>query len=475
MDEVQNTKKHDQESIPADGQATVTVNPDGLSAEIVLVPPEPGGRLVTEDVIRAALAVKKVVAGIDEQAVQRLASSPLYHQLIPIAKGLAPVHGVNAVINQLIRTENDTRPKELPDGSVDYKDLGIIHSVHQGDVLCEKIPATQGTPGFNVYGAALAAKPGKDAPLPGGKNTVISDDKLKLIAACDGHADVVNRKIQVLNSFTVPGNVCNATGNISFLGHVVVEGNVLTGFMIQATGNVNVNGTVEGAQIVAGGNITLKEGINGSGKGLVQAGGYIKTKYIQSGTVQAGGDIETSFILHSTVQSGGSVRVVGSKGTIVGGRVVAMKSIEAMLIGGRSSYVPTTLEVGNDPVIMARSREIPRELDSNKRDAAALLRAINLLAEYKKAGKITPDKLESLQRAISTYQALSQTALELEEELRVIQETLAASGSGSVNIAGTAYPGVRIVIGSESMILENKYDHCSFIRSENGLHMVPLR
>ncbi|MDR0292695.1 MAG: FapA family protein, partial [Oscillospiraceae bacterium] len=214
---------------------------------------------------------------------------------------------------------------------------------------------------------------------------------------------------------------------------------------------------------------------NGFGKGLVQAGGYIKSKYIQSGSVQATGDIETSFILHSTVQSGGSVVLLGSRGTIVGGRVVAMQKISTTLTGGRSSYVPTTLEVGNDPRVTARSREIPQELEANKRDAAALLRAINLLSEHKKAGRITPDKLEALQRAITTYQTLTQNAADLEDELQSMQEILSASGFGSVNISGTAYPGVKIVIGSEAFLLESKYDHCSFARTENGIQMVPLR
>jgi hypothetical protein len=232
---------------------------------------------------------------------------------------------------------------------------------------------------------------------------------------------------------------------------------------------------VEGAEIIAGGNITIKEGVNGSGKGFVKAGGYIKTKYIQSGNVQASGDIEASFILHSEVHSGGSIALVGSKGTIVGGHLTAMQAITTLIAGSRNSYVSTMLEVGNDPIILARGREIPEKLISNKRDAAALLRAINLLAEHKKAGRITPDKLEALQRSITTYQTLTQDAADLEEELAEIQEVIAASGFGSVNIAGTAYPGTIIIIGSDRMPIEDKYDRCSFVRKDQGIEMVPLR
>ncbi|MDR0293329.1 MAG: FapA family protein, partial [Oscillospiraceae bacterium] len=254
--------------VPMDAQLTVTVSPDGMRAELFISPPEPGGNPPDENRIRGALSEKKITAGIDEARLRQLAVSPVYNIAFPIAAGTPAVNGENAVVKTLIHTESDIRPKELPDGSVDYKDLGIIHTVVKGDVLCEKTPPTPGTPGVNVYGAALPPRPGKDAPLPAGKNTVISDDKLRLMAACDGHADLVGRKIQVLNTFTVRGNVSNATGNINFLGHVLVDGSVLTGFIVQATGNISVNGTVEGAKIIAGGNIIGKEGTNGSGQGL---------------------------------------------------------------------------------------------------------------------------------------------------------------------------------------------------------------
>jgi hypothetical protein len=451
------------------------VSLDSMRADISIKPPDDGGSPVTERMIRDALAGKKISVGIDEALIRQLAAKPVYHVDMKIAEGVPPVHGENAVINPLVRTEKDIRPKEMEDGTVDYKDLGIVQTVRKDDVLCEKIPATQGEPGMNVYGAAISARPGKDIPLPAGKNTVPSADKLQLLAACDGHADIVNRKIQVLNTFTVSGNVSNSTGNINYLGNVVVDGSVLTGFAVQATGNITINGTVEGADIDAGGNIIIKEGVNGFSKGSVKAGGFIKTKYIQSGIVQAGGNIEAAFILHSKVQSGGNIFLLGARGTLVGGEVSAMKSINTMLAGGRNSYVYTQIEVGNDPAVLARSREIPKELDANKRDSATILRAIRLLSEHKKAGRLTPDKLESLQRAIDTYQRLTEHVAELEAEMEEISEVIASAGYGALNISGTVYPGVRVIIGPENMMVENKYDHCSFVRDDKGVQMVPLR
>jgi hypothetical protein len=463
------------ENVPVDSVVTVTVSHDSMSAVVSLTPPENGGKQASEGMIREALANRRITNGVSEDLIRQLLLAPVYHTEMKIAEGLQPVHGENAYVNILIRTEKDIRPKELPDGSVDYKDLGVIQLVTKDDVLCEKVPATPGTPGVNIYGSPIAARPGKDMPLPAGKNTLMSEDKLRLLAACDGHADIINRKIQILNTFTVHGNVSNSTGNVNFLGNILVEGNVLTGFEVTATGNITINGTVEGAIISAGGNIIIKEGINGFGKGEVKADGYIKSKYIQSGTVQAGGDIEASFILHSKVRCGGSIMLVGTRGTIVGGHVTALKSVTALMAGGRNSYVPTMLEAGNDPATLARSRAIPKELDTQKRDSGILLRTIHLLSEHKKAGRITPDKLETLQRSITTYKEIAQKTAELEEELAAIQEALESSGSGAINISGTAFPGVTIIIGSERYNLESKYDRCTFVRGEEGIVSVPLR
>ncbi len=462
------------ELLPVDAAVSVTVTPDGLTAEMTATAPERDGQPLSEEMVMAALAQKGIVYGVDYAAINHAVQSGTYSIPVKIAGGTPAIHGDAAVINQMIRTDTNLRPKELADGSVDFKDLGIVHSVRAGQLLCTKTPPTTGTPGTNVYGHPIPARPGKDVPLPAGKGTTVSPDKLQLLAACDGQADMVNRKIQVLNTFTVRGDVCNATGNINFVGNVVVEGSVLTGFTVQATGNVTINGSVESAQILSDGNITLKGGINGSGKGMVKAGGYLKTKYIQSGTVHAAGDVESSYILHSTVRCGGGVTLLG-KGTIIGGHVSAMKHITAAMAGSRNTYVPTTLEVGTDPNALNRSREIQKELEANKRDSMSLLRLINLLGELKKANRLTPDKQESLQRAINSYQMLAQTALELEDELQNIQATLASVGHGTVNISGTAYPGVRIVIGSDVFHIESKYDHCVFARNEEGIQMGPLR
>ena len=65
-----------------------------------------------------------------------------------------------------------------------------------------------------------------------------------------------------------------------------------------------MDGIVEGAELVAGGQIILKRGIQGTGRGKMKAGTNIVSKFIESATAEAGGFIQTESIMHSNVTAG---------------------------------------------------------------------------------------------------------------------------------------------------------------------------
>ena len=448
----------------------------GMEAELSLLEPRNGGAAASAQEMLSALEAIGVVYGIDNAVIDKLARSPQYNQPFVVAKGLAAVEGTPGRLEYKVNLSKDMRPKENPDGSVDYKDLGLIQNVRAGDVLCIRIPAGPGTPGRTVQGTETKPKPGREEALPMGKNTTISEDQLQLLAACDGQVDLVGNKLMVLNTFTVNGDVNNATGNIDFVGNLIIYGNVLSGFRIQAEGNITVNGSVEDATVIATGNIILKEGINGGGQGgqsIVQAGGFVKSKYIQNGTVKAGGDVESTFIQHSFIQSNTSVNVIGSKGRLAGGRVVARNTINTSFAGGRTSAISTFLEVGNDPAIIERHNELARQIENQTNQMNSLKPAINMLTGQEQAGSLSADRQEALNQARTTYQAMEENTQNLQTEITGLKEEMAALGYGSVNVRQSAYPGVHIVIGPEHLLLETQYNNTSFVRGAEGISFVP--
>lgn len=144
---------------------------------------------------------------------------------------------------------------------------------------------------------------------------------------------LVGGKVFVSDVYEVPADVDNSTGNIEYSGSVTVRGNVKGGFRISAKGDIVVEGIVEDAELYAGGQIIVKRGIHGMGKGVLQAGGNVLCKFIENAKVISGGYVDSEAILHSQVDAYSDVIVDGKKGFITGGIIRAGNLVSAKTIG----------------------------------------------------------------------------------------------------------------------------------------------
>ena len=92
--------------------------------------------------------------------------------------------------------------------------------------------------------------------------------------------------------FEVKGDLDLNTGNIDFIGNVMIDGNVPSGYEIKAGGDVKITGLVEGATIEAQGSIHISGGIAGQKKAVVRAGVDLQTQYVNQAIIFAGNDIQ---------------------------------------------------------------------------------------------------------------------------------------------------------------------------------------
>ena len=90
-------------------------------------------------------------------------------------------------------------------------------------------------------------------PVPQGRNIVYSEDRDRLLAACEGNLTFRSGRFHVENVFTVSGNVDNSVGEYQLTGSVVIHGDVLEGYSVKAKGDITVMGIVEGARRQRGG------------------------------------------------------------------------------------------------------------------------------------------------------------------------------------------------------------------------------
>ncbi len=460
------------ENIIEDAKLEIEISKNEMDAFLCIIPPK-GGRMLTFEEIIGELAAKNIKYGVDNNKIKEILARQLFNKQINIASGSPPVNGKDGYIKYHFDFNRDIKPKMLEDGTADYHNLGLVINVKKGELLAEIIPPTRGIPGKTVTDKIIPAKNGKEAKIHAGKNVIISKDGNKLFAGIDGQPVISNNKLSVLPILEIKGDVGPATGNIDFLGSVVVLGNVKTGFTIKANGDVEVNGIVEAAEIETDGNIIIRRGVQGQGKGILKAKKSFTAKYIENATVEAGENINIAdAAMHSCLLAGKNIKLEGKKGLIVGGAARASEKIIAKTIGSPMSTY-TELEVGTDPVLKMNYRDICNKLKTIETDLHKIDQALIVLKKLKEKDLLTPDKQVLLEKLIFTKKTLKDQQQELMEEKEKLDLMISQSSKASISASNVCYSGVNIIIGNASLKVRDKIEHVTFYNYEGQIKFGP--
>lgn len=214
----------------------VRVSPDEMTAYLIVEPGPEGTVEVGYEQVLELVAQSGVVHGVDLPKIREALSPESWGRLVLIAQGTPPVNGQDGRVEYKFSIAERTGPAETADGRVDYRNLNLIQNVQKGQLLAVKLDPTPGTPGMTVTGKPVPAKPGKAAIIRRGRNTVLDETGHNLYSTIDGHVRVVEDKIAVEPVYEVGGDVDFASGNIDFVGDVVIRGAVTSGFKVRAGG-----------------------------------------------------------------------------------------------------------------------------------------------------------------------------------------------------------------------------------------------
>ncbi|MDT3424542.1 uncharacterized protein (DUF342 family) [Paenibacillus forsythiae] len=425
----------------------------------------------------AFLQRNKVLYGIQWDIVQRFAEHPgeYLSGKVPIAMGKAPANGTDGQVQLSVSMDDkDRRPLEMEDGKVDYKELIRLSNVRKGQLIATLIPPVPGQPGMAVTGDPIPCKAGKAARFKIGKNVLVSDDESSMYAAIDGLISYTDKgKINVFPVYEVNGDVDYNTGNIDFVGTVVIRGNVLSGFTVKSEGDIRVIGGVEGAELTARGSIEISGGIIGYNKGLVSAGANVKVSFIQDGNVTAGEDIIVSqSIMHSNIRAGRSVLCNGAKGLIVGGTVQAGEKVVARTIGNTMSTA-TAIEVGVLPELRNEINDLRRQLRLLLENADKTKKALYLLNQLALNDSLPPDKLAMRIKLNATQQSQQREEVHIKERVLEIERMLEDTDKARVEVVKTIYGGSKIVIGRYTKFVKDTAERMTFYYSQGDINMTP--
>jgi uncharacterized protein (DUF342 family) len=467
------TKVGEFEYRPAsDSVATVEISTDEMKAYIQVLPPGPGGGDISFEAYLSILKNNRVYHGIKEDFLRNFADRPVYREKVEAAEGTKPSDGRDAYIQYNFETDQTkVRLREGSNGRVDFKELNIIQNVVKDQPVARKLPPEKGVPGKTITAKPIPARDGKDIPLPLGKNVHSGADGVTIIADMNGQVILANGKINVEPVYTVQGDVNLKTGNIIFLGTVIVNGNVEDGFSVKAAGNIEVNGTVAKADLDADGDIIIHQGINAKSGGSVHAGRSLWARFIENAFVEAGNMVVASDgIINSQVDAASKIVCQGKRGHIMGGRLRATEEVNAKVLGNPTSGTETICEVGFDP----KKKEEKEKLLAAKEAAMKELEDIKLnlqtLVNVKKQRKSLPEDKEANMKELMDRRQILLT--DVKKADAAIQKTQMLMDSqtirGKVSAASKVYPGVRIVIRDIKDDVRTEHKAVTFV-VENGL------
>ncbi|PKM77686.1 MAG: hypothetical protein CVU90_06300 [Firmicutes bacterium HGW-Firmicutes-15] len=464
--------------ITEDVNGTVKVNlqKDKMKAYLETTPSCGNGIPCSLEVAKSVLLEKGIVFGIDEQQIIEALLEKNWGKEVLVAQGKPAVDGKDAIIEyKFVSSKDKLLPKADEEGNIDFREMGLVNNITKGTILALRTPPVVGESGMDVLGHELVPRAGKDFALPKGKNTVGNDEGTVLIAMIDGQISVIDRKVSVLPVIQLNGDVDFSSGNIDFIGSVLIRGNINSGFIVKAQGDIEVGGFVESAEVTAGGNILIKGGIKSGAKGFVKAGENLTARFIENSLAEAGQDIVVKEgIMHSNVRAGGSIKVTDKKAIIVGGIIQAAQMVEAKVLGSHLG-ARTIVEVGVNPYYREEYQNLIKTRTERKKTAENL--NSNMQA-FQRSG-ISPQNLPenkrlALLKILDEFKKIKEELATYDERIIFLEEELNRIKSARVRALEVAYPGVRISIGSAMYIINDICKYAQFILDEGEVRLTSL-
>ena len=476
-----------------DATYTIDIAPDNMSASVEITTARGGQHLSPKSILSAAQAAnvskgfsKDQLISLAKQATKEPAGSIIKGE---VAQGKLPIDGKDAYIKLLVESAQDRilQPKKRDDGTVDMRDLGDIICVKVGDALAQKVPLTQGIPGYTVTGEVLMPSPGKDLNMSIGKGTVLSQKNNDvLVSELVGLPRIIKNGMEVDNVYQLK-NVDVSTGHVKFEGSVIISGDVCEGMKVSATGDITIGGFVESAMLDAGGDITVGTGIIGKKQEVddidvtevkmsanIKSGGSVYAKYSQYANIDCQSLRIERQMMHNIVNVKETLWV-GNKdkadGKLIAGNIRIGKSVHAGTVGATAGSM--TFISFSDHVIDIQQQitEVNKSFKLESDKSAELALAVNKLKKLPKE-KAKP---EILAKVLATYQHhTAKMGLELVEKEALEAKLQEYMSSVYVEATERVYHGVQVAVGEFNERTRREYGPSRIIYKARKVILEPI-
>lgn len=434
---------------PQDARIDFFLSEDRLTLTADFFPASPKGRLLVFSEVESFLHSQGVEHGLLKRELQeaiRLCNTTRQPQRqVVVARGTPPEKEVPAYWRLESGLFQDHRAQE---GRVDWKEWSPFVIVREHQLLARAIAPRPGKDGMTVLGQ----------PIPHGKKevTFLLPGRNTLLHGGEVYAKISGRLVQDRQYFHVDDyleveEVGWATGHIRFPGHVLVRRGVMEGFRLWAGGDLRVGETLDATDVYAHGNLQVKGGILGKGRGLVRVGGKLEADWIENARVDVlGGAVVKKAILHAEVLINGDL-MMGESGKVVQSYVCVKGDCHLAELGTDAG--PARLTVGVDFVLKRRTGVLQLALT----ELENTLRALEALpAEDPEVQRRLAEVRQDMERKLAELNELRQAMIKPDSVLRV---------------SGTIHVGSIVEIGAAVMEIRERMSRKQFRLGSDG-HVV---
>ncbi len=436
----------------ANRQVSLDISNDGYEAYAVV---EKEGLDLSD--IQAILEADGIVYGVDLNAARAAIKNPGVRTLV--ARGSRHSDGSDGFYKRL-----ESRPQS--DGEKKF----TITNVFAGDVLGEIYKPTAGSVGIDIFGRKVQPKEGKPVNVFTGPEIKRTDteDKIILEAAADGYLRVGAASVEIAPQHTIHGDVDYSAGELEFAGSLQVIGDIKGSGSLKIRHDLHIEGSVEDAKIIVGGNVVVEKSFVGRGDGLIRAGGNVDVNVVLNQMIEAEGSIKVG---RECVNAHliASEKVIGTNATIMGGTVAAGEAIEARTIGGEL-YSTTRIKVGMAELLRENAIAIDREIQLQAKTIEQLKNDIYLLVRERiDSNNFTGEKAEQLKLLQDKLRRQNDLVKELSAKKQEKVLEMSRKKCPKLIVLGTIHQSVVAEINGVRVPLKRSYSNTTFEELRNEI------
>lgn len=400
--------------------------------------------------IVAALEANGIVYGVDNdapfQAVIRIGEKVL------VANGQPHTDGVDGFI-ELTKSE----PKLACE-----KKFGFLN-VYSGEIIGFIHKPTEGSVGIDVYGQKVQPRHGRSIKLftDAHIKRVETDDHIMLEALTDGNLKISETVIEVNPEFTIHGDIDYSDGEIEFAGTLHVNGDIKGKSRIRVKHDLFVAGSVEDAEIIAGGNVTVKGSFVGRGEGIIRAGGNVELHVVLNQMAEAADSIFiTKECINGSLVAGNAIKA--PRAIIMGGSATAGELIEVFDLGGEL-YSTTRVKLGLRELLTDKMKAIDKEIEFKTKALDEIKDQIYILVRDRIDGNnFTAEKADQLKLLQKKLQEENEEIKMLSNKKEEMAIELTKKRSPKLVINGTIHQSVIAEINGVRFALKSSYRNVTF-------------